>query len=259
LAAADSAGYNYLMRVYLPRFYVMEFAANLARMEADLADAANLDCEMIVFPELFLTGYHGTAGSEQVRAELARASAAQPGVLCVWGAISEAGVNRQLVFKAGRELAAYDKVHLFLPNGEGEFWRRGNAYCALQAGGWTIGLATCNDVRFPEQARALKLAHDIDLLLYPALWPWARDHVWSALLRARAIENGIFVIGCCVAGIDNEAELFDGAGNHVYDPLGEELHPRQRVYELDRERLREVLVDTKAQYCAITDVLLFKE
>ncbi len=247
------------MRVYLPRFYVRDFAANAARLRADLADAAEQGCALAVFPELFLTGYHGPAEPGAVRKLLHEASAEQPGLLCVWGAISEDGVNRQLIYRAGRELAAYDKVHLFLPNGEGELWRPGSAYCALRTGEWTIGLLTCNDVRFPEQARALKLIHGADLLLYPALWPWSRDHVLSALLKARAIENGVFVIGCCVAGIDNGSELFDGAGNHVFDPLGEELHPAQRVYDLDRARLGSVLVDTRAQYREITDVRLFTE
>ena len=247
------------MRVYIPRFYVRDLAANLARMQSDLADAAEQGCDMAVFPELFLTGYQGQADPVHLRQELASASVAYPNMLCVWGAISEDGVNRQLVYKDGHELAAYDKVHLFQPNGEHEMWRHGASYTALRSSGWTIGLATCNDVRFPEQARALRMKHGAELLIYPALWPWARDHVWAALLKARAIENGVFVIGCCVAGIDNGRELFDGAGNHVFDPLGDELHPVRRVYTLDRARLNEVLVDTCEQYRDVTDVRLFTE
>jgi omega-amidase len=247
------------MRVYLPRFYVRGLAENFARAAADLTEAAELGCGLAVFPELFLTGYYGQAEAGQVRQWLAAASARQPGLLCAWGAVSEDGVNRQLVYRAGRELASYDKVHLFEPNSEHEMWRRGASYAALRSGEWTIGLATCNDVRFPEQARALRLKLGADLLLYPALWPWARDHVWSALLRARAIENGVFVIGCCVAGIDHAGEQFDGAGNHVFDPLGNELYPQQRMYTLDRAVLDSVLVDTRAQYRDITDVRLFTE
>ena len=242
----------------MPRFYVKDFSSNLDRVRADLAEAAEQGCGMAIFPELFLTGYHGEAEPSAVRTFLKQASEAQPELICVWGAINEDGVNRQLVYRAGQELAAYDKVHLFLPNGEGEMYKPGRSYCGLQADEWAIGLATCNDVRFPEQARALKISYDVDLLIYPALWPWARDHVWEALLKARAIENGVFVIGCCVAGIDNGKELFDGAGNHVFDPLGVELHPRQRVYELDRARLADVLVDTRAQHCEISDIKLFK-
>jgi predicted amidohydrolase len=89
-------------------------------------------------------------------------------------------------------------------------WQPGERYLAVRFQDVNIGLATCNDVRFPEQARALKLAHDVALLLYPALWPWQRDHVWSALLRARAIENGAFSRGAA-SRRSTMAELFDGA------------------------------------------------
>ena len=60
------------------------------------------------------------------------------------------------------------------------------------------------------------------LLIAPAWWPWRRDWVWSTLLRARAIENGVWVVGCCIAGSVFEAEDFAGAGNHVFDPLAAE-------------------------------------
>ncbi len=147
-------------------------------------------------------------------------------------------------------------MHLFEPNDEHKLWRPGERYVAVKHGAWRIGLATCNDVRFPEQARALKLKYNINLLTYPALWPWARDHTYAALLRARAIENGAFSLGCCVAGVDNGVERFDGAGNHVFDPLGNELHPDGRVYTLDPAVFERVTVDTRAQYREITQVEL---
>jgi len=127
----------------------------------------------------------------------------------------------------------------------------------LRHGAWRIGLCTCNDVRFSEQARALKLKHDVNLLVYPALWPWERDHVWAALLRARAIENGCFTAGCSVAGVENGRESFDGAGNHVFDPLGEELRPQGRVYRLDTSVFERVTVDTRDQYREVTEIQLF--
>ena len=109
-------------------------------------------------------------------------------------------------------------------------------------------------MRFPEQSRALRLNLDVNLIVYPPLWPWQRDHIWRTLLRARAIENGCFTAGCCVAGVDNGAELFDGAGNYVFDPLGRPVYPQGRVYELDPGALGEVLVDTRAQFREPADV-----
>jgi omega-amidase len=242
------------MRVYLPRFYVRDLDTNLAFLHASCDEAAGLGCEMVMFPEQFLTGYHGADDPPRIKAELERASAKYPALLCVFGTLTEDGANQQYVYLAGAAQARYTKVHLFEPNREHELWQCGESYLAVKWGAWRIGLATCNDVRFPEQARALKLKYNINLLTYPALWPWARDHTYAALLRARAIENGAFCIGCCVAGIDNGSERFDGAGNHVFDPLGSELYPDGRVYTLDPAMLERVTVDTRAQYREITQI-----
>ena len=61
------------------------------------------------------------------------------------------------IWQAGRELAHYDKVHLFEPNGEFDLWEPGDRYTAVKLKDWTLGLVNCNDLRFPEQARALRL------------------------------------------------------------------------------------------------------
>ena len=250
------SGYNLLMQAYLSRFYVRDLETNITQMAVELSEASELGCDAVFFPEMFLTGYYGNHDVKRIRTEFAQQSARHPGLICFFGCISEDGHNRQLVYAAGKELARYDKVHLFAPNGEDEMWTPGASYVAVRHGGWTIGLATCNDVRFPEQGRALKLKHNIDMLIYPSLWPWARDHILAALVRARAIENGVFTVCCCVAGINNGQEQFDGAGNHVFDPLGTELHPSGRVYELERALLGSLLVDTRERYLDIADVEL---
>jgi predicted amidohydrolase len=246
------------MRLYLPRFHVRGLQENLAAMQRDVEDAAARDCDCVMFPEQFLTGYYGDGQPAQLRNEFTALSAEHPALLLFMGTISEDGVNRQCIYRAGELVASYDKIHLFLPNGEGDIWRPGNRYAVLEYGDWRIGLCTCNDVRFPEQARTMKLEHDINMLVYPSLWPWQRDQVLSALLRARAIENGCFSVGCCVAGVDNGKEHFDGAGNHVFDPLGAEIYGSDRVYELDRQLLTRVTVDTRGQFIAIEDTQLFK-
>ncbi|MDQ3023364.1 MAG: hypothetical protein M3R04_03100, partial [bacterium] len=218
------------MRLYLPRFYVRDLTSNMAALERDVQDAAAKSADAIVFPEVFLTGYTGVADPATAHAKFAELSARHPQLLCMFGTVSEEGRNRSSVYLGGQPVAQYDKVHMFLPNGEAEMWESGTRYVALRHGDWRIGVCICNDVRFPEQSRALKLAHDVNMLVYPALWPWQRNHIWEALLRARAIENGCFAVGCCVAGVDNGGEMFDGAGNYVFDPLGNALHADMRIY-----------------------------
>jgi predicted amidohydrolase len=244
------------MLLYLPRFYVRDLQTNLVEMVRHLHAAARAGCELIVFPEQFLTGYHAPAEPRQLHDAFAEASAPFPQLLCVFGTISEEGHNRLWAYRGGQPLAHYDKVHLFTPNGEDQWWTPGGRYVALHSREWTFGLLTCNDVRFCEQSRALALRHGVNALLYPALWPWERDHVWRALLQARAIENGAFSIGCCVAGVDNGYERFDGAGNYVFDPLGVPVYPRSGVHELELARLSQVTLDTCAHYREIAQVEL---
>jgi predicted amidohydrolase len=248
------------MRAYLPRFFVSGVEENVVRMHEHIDRAGATDSTLIVFPEQFVTGYRAPADPGWLHDEFAAASGRHPQLTCIFGTITEDGRNRQWVYRGGQPLAHYDKVHLFYPNGEGELWQPGERYVAVRIGeaaelsGAVFGLSTCNDVRFPEQARALKLAHDIQVLIVPALWPWQRDHVWRALLQARAIENGVFVLGCCVAGVDNGLERFDGAGNYVFDPLGSQVYASNCIYDLDLRLLSKTTIDTRAQYRDVTQV-----
>jgi predicted amidohydrolase len=217
--------------------------------------AVSEGAELVVFPELFLTGYTRPLEPEVARSLFAEVSGAAPEALLIFGSISEARRNRVTAWCGGRELAAYDKVHLFAPNGEFDLWQPGNRYVAFDWQGLRVGLMNCNDVRFPEQARALKLEAKCDMLVVPAWWPWRRDHIWSTLLRARAAENQVWVLGCCIAGSASPDEHFAGAGNHVFDPSGEPVRTADdRTYELDVEHPPPSIVDPIERFVAIDRV-----
>ena len=231
------------MKIHLSRWVCLDVESNLRRLREEAQRAAAAGAEMVVFPELFLTGYSRPLEPSRAREVFSEVSAAAPDVLFVFGSISEARHNRVTAWLGGRELAAYDKVHLFSPNGEHEMWDTGQSYVAFEWRDLRVGLMNCNDVRFPEQARALKLEARCDLLVVPAWWPSRRDHIWSTLLQARAAENELWVLGCCVAG-SVEPDEFAGAGNHVFDPAGEPVRTADdRIYELDLENPPPTIVD----------------
>lgn len=232
------------MKLYLSRWVCLDVDTNLRRMHEEAERAVAGGAEIVVFPELFLTGYTRALDPARARQAFAAISAAAPGALFVFGSISEEGRNRLTACHAGREAARYDKVHLFRPNREHELWQAGDRYVALRSRGLTLGLLNCNDLRFPEQARALRLQARCRLLLAPAWWPWRRDHVWRTLLRARALENGVHVAGCCVAASAHAGEEFAGAGNHVFDPLGTPVETKDdRSYDVDVEHPPALVVD----------------
>jgi len=222
------------MKVHLSRWVCLDVESNLRRLRGEALQAVAAGADMVVFPELFLTGYSRPLEPSCARGVFSKVSADAPEALFVFGSISEARHNRVTVWLGGRELAAYDKVHLFSPNGEHEMWDVGRSYVAFEWRDLRVGLMNCNDVRFPEQARALKLEARCDLLVVPAWWPSRRDHIWSTLLQARAAENELWVLGCCIAGSVWPGEEFAGAGNHVFDPAGEAVRTADdRTYELD--------------------------
>jgi len=244
------------MRVYLSRWVCRDVETNLARLRAE-GDEAGEQCDLVVFPESFLHGYTRQLDPLRARQVFAELSAAHPAVLYVFGSLSEARRNRMTVWRGGLEVAAYDKVHLFAPNGERELWQPGERYVAVEWGGVTVGLVNCNDLRFPEQCRTLKLQARCTLFVAVAWWPWRRDHVWRTLLSARAIENAAWCLGCCVAASDWEGEMFAGAGNYVFDPHGEPVRTADdRTYTLDLERIAPPLVDPIADYREVRETVV---
>lgn len=119
----------------------------------------------------------------------------------------------------GRIAAVYRKLHLYDAFGykESDVIRAGaiDDPATFEVDGLTFGMQTCYDLRFPEVTRRIVDA-GADVLLLPAQWvpgPLKEDH-WTTLVRARAIENTIYV-----AAADQSART--GAGNSmIVDPMG---------------------------------------
>ncbi len=243
------------MKVYLSRWVCLDVPSNFQRLEEESEEAADKGAGLVVFPELFLQGYTRRVSAREAAERFARISARFPEPAFVFGSIEEDRRNRVTVWRAGRRLVYYDKVHLFAPNGEHERWEPGDRYAGVRVGEWTLGLLNCNDIRFPEQARALVLAGRCDILVVPAWWPWRRNHLWATLLRARAYENAVWTIGCCVAASENPNEKFSGAGNYVFDPLGEPVPTQDdHCYVLDRAARAGVIVDPRVAHVPVRRV-----
>jgi omega-amidase len=248
------------MKIYLSRWVCLDVETNARRIRDEVCRAAMDGAAIVVLPELFLTGYRRRIGPDHARELFSAASSAFPDLLCVCGTISEGGRNRLTAWMGGEEVARYDKVHLFHPNREGELWTAGDRFVALRWRGTSIGVLVCNDLRYPEQARALRMRAGCRLLLVPAWWPWRRDHVWRTLLQARAIENGVWTAGCCIAGSVHPGEDFAGAGNYVFDPLGEQVVTGDdHTYSIDLEYPPELVVDPLEHPSTVTEVEIVGE
>lgn len=116
--------------------------------------------------------------------------------------------NRALIFGPdGGVLGRYDKIHLFdvdLPNGES--WRESSVYVpgeraeVVELGWCRLGVAICYDIRFPGLYRDLARAGASVLTAPAAFTRQTGEAHWTVLQRARAIENGAFMISAAQAG-----------------------------------------------------------
>jgi predicted amidohydrolase len=195
-------------------------AANLETAERLVAQAASTGADVVVLPEKWnaigdAALYHAAAepldGGESVTAMSGWART--HGITLVGGSIAERREGREklsntsLVFDSDGEIVAtYRKIHLFDVEVGGVVYREseaeepGEEAVVAEAEDWKLGLSVCYDVRFPELYRILAL-EGAQLVTVPAHFttPTGKDH-WHVLLRARAIENQLYVAAAAQIG-----------------------------------------------------------
>ncbi|SFE79211.1 carbon-nitrogen family hydrolase [Alteribacillus iranensis] len=132
---------------------------------------------------------------------------------------SKGVVNRAPVITSDGETAEiYDKIHLVPMLDEPSYLTAGEKHPVMvESQNLKAMVGICYDLRFPELFRPLA-AEGANVIVIPAEWPASRASHWEALLRARAIENQTYVVGCNRAGSYNGTE-FAGC-SMVIDPLG---------------------------------------
>lgn len=232
------------MKIYLSRFLSTTQKDNIKRVKEECAFAFKNKAKVVVFPELFLTGYKGFFNPEKARKIFEEISKSFFDTIFVFGTISEERRNRSLIYLNGKEILCYDKVFLFKPNKEDKIWEAGREFKSVKTEFINLGVIICNDLRFPESARSLKINNKIDLLVVPSYWPLRRNEIFRRLLQARAIENAIFVAGCCISHLENRKEKFYGALNYLFDPLGNQIETKDDlIYEIEIPYTKNILVD----------------
>lgn len=120
----------------------------------------------------------------------------------------------------GTVKARYRKLHLFRLTGEHLYYTAGDKMGLLDSSFGRIGLMTCYDLRFPELARSLFL-QGAQMIVVSAQWPESRKEHWETLIRARAVENQLFMVCANRTGMEDGLE-FPGMSMMV-DPLGTTL------------------------------------
>jgi omega-amidase len=183
--------------------------------------------DLIVLPEMFTTGFSMEARSlaETMTGATVgwlREEAAAIGCAITGSLIVEDGgqhYNRLVWATPDGGCAHYDKRHLFRMAREQEHYASGDRRLVVELKGWRVCPLVCYDLRFPVWSRN---RGDYDVLLYVANWPSRRRSAWSALLRARAIENVCYVVGVNRVGKDGNGASYTG-DSVALDFLGQVL------------------------------------
>lgn len=228
------------LRVGIAQWHATDdVAANLARAESAIEQAAGAGADVVLLPENGLMLASGArmreeafdASSSAVASIAAAARKFGIGVILGGAKFREGGriTNRALVFDAAGELAgSYDKIHLFDARVGGQSFEAsrieepGSEPVIVAIGEWRLGLTICYDVRFPELYRGLALS-GADVLLVPAAFTRVTGQAhWETLLRARAIENGCYVVASAtVTPAGHEGDAFETYGHALaIDPWG---------------------------------------
>jgi deaminated glutathione amidase len=240
-----------------------DVAPNLATAGRLVAEAAAAGARLVALPEYFpLIGATdearlaareapGEGPIQEVLAETARTH----GIWLVGGSIPLVArdpaklLNSCLVFDdRGRQVARYDKIHLFgFTRGDEHYdeaatIEAGDQVVALDTPVGRVGLAICYDLRFPELFRAMGT---LDLIVLPAAFTdtTGRAH-WGMLLRARAVENQCYVLASAQGGLHPTGRMTHG-NSMIVDPWGEIVARMDKgegviVAELDAARIAEV-------------------
>lgn len=241
------------MRIALGQLEVVwgDWDGNAMRARTVVRDAAFGGARWVMLPEMWACGFPCE--------DLPRLASRTPELLKEvedWARQWEVGVVGSLPEKTKRGIrntaflvrpegivgAKYRKIHLNRSLSEDRFLRPGDRPFVYASDGTDIGLMICDDVRFPELARRLVIRGAV-MIWIPAHWLHPHLEHWRTLLRARAIENQVFVLAVNACGRQGELRFL--GHSMAIDPSGDVMveggeEPDLLWVDMNMDRLREV-------------------
>jgi omega-amidase len=207
-----------------------EPAKNQVKVEEMIQEASRRKSDFLLLPELWASGYD-LANCHDYATPLGNglfywlSDQARINRIFIGGSLLEECegkiYNTFTLFSSEGKLAAlYRKTHLFRLMQEDQWLCAGDALVSTQLPWGKAGMAICYDLRFPEIFRSF-LGYGATMAFLPAEWPLKRISHWDTLLRARAIENQLFMIAANRVG-ESAGELF-GGHSCIIDPWGETI------------------------------------
>ncbi len=201
---------------------------NLEQAKVYIEEAKAEGAEIVFFPEMSFTGFsmnvnlikeeHGETLKE-VR-EIVAANQIAVGI--GWVKAEETGGQEAIknfytvIGSQGEILSNYVKIHSFHYAGEDKYFTSGNRIALFEYRERMFSTFLCYDLRFPEIFEIA--SRRAEIIVVPANWPQSRKEHWTTLLRARAIENQVYILGVNCVG--EKAGLYFSGDSRIIDPNG---------------------------------------
>lgn len=210
---------------------------NMQRAEKIIGQAAGQGVELLIFPEMTLTGFTmntSYAGEEMLFSPTLRffkEQSVKHHLAIAFGFVEDFGeeyYNKLMIVYNGRIVYDYDKIHPFNFGEEGKHYIGGHEVKSIALGSLQVAGFVCYDLRFPEIFQAI--SDEADMIIVIANWPKERILHWETLLRARAIENQCYIVGVNRIGRGNDLEYIESS--MAFDPMGERLTKAHSKAEL---------------------------
>ena len=223
----DSTGVS--LRVAVGQFKLEpDLEKNLKKIQEYLDDAAAKNVDLIVFPELALTGY---PPKDIKKLDYVNQKKTEEALLIIQNRAKELSIaiamgivwldhesvwrNRAIfINEQGKIIASYDKIQQ--TGHERKFFVDGDRLPVFTWRGLHLGMLICMDMRFPELWRLMRM-QDVNLMLHLAAA--YGDNEWKlpvleGTMRCRAAENGYFIVSC------NNAGPIPMMTSAIYNPKG---------------------------------------
>jgi len=212
---------------------------NVSAAERLVNEAAGKGASLVALPEYFSLGAMSHLQVENAESvpgptvDRLRRLASATHVYLVGGTVPERGSNSGKVLNTsvlidpnGEILAKYSKVHLFnleieqTSFRESDFLQPGNSMTTGQTNHGLVGLTICFDLRFPEVYRALTLRGAGIIFVISSFMALTGKYHWEPLLRARAIENQVYIAAPNQAGLIPDTNQLRHGHSIIIDPWG---------------------------------------
>ena len=180
---------------------------NIAEAKEIIEKCSSENIDLVLFPEMSFTGFSMntqiTRESDSFTINSITNLAINNAINIGFGWVEDVGEkckNRYTIIdKTGKIVSSYAKIHPFSYSGEDLKFIGGEDVSIFEIDNISFSNFICYDLRFPELFRSV--AEKVHAIILPACWPAKRSEHWKTLLRARAIENQVYIFAINCVGV----------------------------------------------------------